>query len=75
MPVILATSEAGIRRSALAKSETLSQKYPTQKRAGGVAQVVEHLPSKCEALSSNPSTRVGGREVVPRYANGISTGH
>jgi hypothetical protein len=23
-------------------------------RAGGVAQVVEHLPSKCEALSSNP---------------------
>jgi hypothetical protein len=25
-------------------------------RAGGVAQVVEHLLSKCEALSSNPST-------------------
>jgi hypothetical protein len=23
-------------------------------RAGGVAQVVEHLPSKCEVLSSNP---------------------
>jgi hypothetical protein len=23
-------------------------------RTGGVAQVVEHLPSKCEALSSNP---------------------
>jgi hypothetical protein len=23
-------------------------------RAGGVAQVVEHLPSKGEALSSNP---------------------
>jgi hypothetical protein len=23
--------------------------YPIQKRAGGVAQVVEHLPSKCEA--------------------------
>jgi hypothetical protein len=25
-------------------------------RAGEVSQVVEHLPSKCEALSSNPST-------------------
>jgi hypothetical protein len=24
--------------------------------AGGVAQAVEHLPSKCEALDSNPST-------------------
>jgi hypothetical protein len=23
---------------------------------GGVTQVIEHLPSKCEALSSNPST-------------------
>jgi hypothetical protein len=31
--------------------ETLSGKCPTQKRAGGVARVVEHLPSKCEALS------------------------
>jgi hypothetical protein len=36
--------------------ETISQKYPTQNRAGGVTQVVEHLPHKCEALSSNPST-------------------
>jgi hypothetical protein len=26
-------------------------------RNGGVAQVVEHLLSKCEALSSNPSTK------------------
>jgi hypothetical protein len=25
-------------------------------RAGRVTQVVEHLPSKCETLSSNPST-------------------
>jgi hypothetical protein len=33
--------------------ETLSQKYPTQNRAGRVAQVVEHLPSK---PGSNPST-------------------
>jgi hypothetical protein len=27
----------------------------TKNRAGGVAQVVEHLLSNCEALSSNPS--------------------
>jgi hypothetical protein len=33
-----------------ANSKTLSQKYPTQ--AGCVAQVVEHLLNKCEALSS-----------------------
>jgi hypothetical protein len=25
-------------------------------RAGGVAQVFEYLPSRCEALSSNPNT-------------------
>jgi hypothetical protein len=29
----------------------LSQKYPAHKKRAGV---VEHLPSKCEALSSNP---------------------
>jgi hypothetical protein len=26
------------------------------KRAGGIAQVIEHLPSKYKALTSNPST-------------------
>jgi hypothetical protein len=26
--------------------------------AGGVAEVIEHLLNRCEALSSNPSTRV-----------------
>jgi hypothetical protein len=30
--------------------------------AGGVIQVVEHLPSKCEALSSNPSTKKKRKE-------------
>jgi hypothetical protein len=46
MPVILATQEAEIRRimvqSQLGEvgSETLSQKNPSQKRAGGVAQGV-----------------------------------
>jgi hypothetical protein len=36
--------------------KTLSWKYPTQKRAGGMTQVVERLPRKCEALSLNHRT-------------------
>jgi hypothetical protein len=32
------------------------QEYPTQKRTGKVVQVVRLLPSKHEALSSNPNT-------------------
>jgi hypothetical protein len=44
-------------RPAPAKSKTLSQKYPTQKSAGKMTQVVECLPSKSEeALNSNFST-------------------
>jgi hypothetical protein len=31
-------------------------KITNAKRADGLAPGVEHLPSKCEALSSNPST-------------------
>jgi hypothetical protein len=30
-------------------------KIPTQNSTSGMAQVVEHLQTKCEALSSNPS--------------------
>jgi hypothetical protein len=62
MPAILATQEPKIKRITVQSQtwqiacESLSWKYPTQKRAGGVVQVVEHLPSKCEALSSNPIT-------------------
>jgi hypothetical protein len=62
MPVILATWEAPIRKIAVQDqprgggggSKTLSQKFLTQKKAGGVVQVVECLLSKCEALSSQP---------------------
>jgi hypothetical protein len=36
--------------------ETLCQKYPVQKRAGEVTQVVECLPSKHKTLSSSPCT-------------------
>jgi hypothetical protein len=39
----------------------LKKKKIRAKRAGGVAQVVELLPSKCETLSSNPSIRKEGR--------------
>jgi hypothetical protein len=51
-PVILPTQETEIRRIVVQSQpgqivhETLSQKKPSQKRAGGVAQMVEHLPSK-----------------------------
>jgi hypothetical protein len=61
-PVILATQEAEIRRIMVQSQpgqivhETPSRKKPSQKRAGGVAQVVEsHLPSMHEAFSSNSS--------------------
>jgi hypothetical protein len=57
--VILLTPKAEIRRIAVQGRprgkivyESLSGKCPTQKRAGGVVQVVESLPSKREALSS-----------------------
>jgi hypothetical protein len=62
MPVILATHEAGIRRIVVHSQpgqivhETHLKNNPTEKRAGRVAQVIECLPSKCETLSSNPST-------------------
>jgi hypothetical protein len=36
---------------------TLSQKQNQKtSKVGDTAQVVKHLPSKCQALSSNPST-------------------
>jgi hypothetical protein len=31
-------------------------------RAGGMIQVKDHLPSKCEALNSNPSTAKSKQE-------------
>jgi hypothetical protein len=42
--------------------KTLSQKCLTQKNADRVAQVVESLPSKCEAPNSNHSTDKKERE-------------
>jgi hypothetical protein len=38
------------------KIQIIKPPYKGISRAGGGTQVVEHLPSKCEALRSNPST-------------------
>jgi hypothetical protein len=36
-------------------SETLPKKHNTNKRSGGFAQVIEHLPSIHEALVQSPN--------------------
>jgi hypothetical protein len=52
MPIILASPEVEMRKMVVRGQlgqivfDTLFPKYPTQKTAGGVAQVVERLPSK-----------------------------
>jgi hypothetical protein len=58
---MLATQEAEIRRIMVRSQprqivhETLSGKQTHHKKKGsGVGQVIEHLPSKHEVLSSNP---------------------
>jgi hypothetical protein len=62
MPVILSAQEAEIRRITVQIQPWSNSlwdpilKNPTQNRADGMAEVVECLPSKCEALSSNSST-------------------
>jgi hypothetical protein len=40
-------------------------------RAGGVPQVVELLPSKCEALSSNPNTKYHQKKKKKRTCTNI----
>jgi hypothetical protein len=40
----------------LGKKRDPISKITTADRAGGMAQVVEHLPSKCNALNSTPNT-------------------
>jgi hypothetical protein len=61
-PVILATKEAEIRRIQFEASpdkyftRPYLEKHLTHKRTGRVTQVVEHLPSKPEALNSKPNT-------------------
>jgi hypothetical protein len=44
-----------VQASLVMKQDPIS-KITKAERAGGVTQVVEHLLSKCDALSSNPNT-------------------
>jgi hypothetical protein len=65
MPVIPAMQEVEVKglRSKSGpgqKCENLSENLTEPKRAGGMAQVVEHLPRECEALGLNSSTTVWG---------------
>jgi hypothetical protein len=64
MPVILATQEAEVKRITFRSQQQQIVQDPyleyTYKRAGGVvAQVVECMSTKLEALTSNPSTKNG----------------
>jgi hypothetical protein len=52
--------------------KTLTRKYPKQKRAGGVTQVVELLPSNCEALSITPIQPKQTNKNVYVYINTFS---
>jgi hypothetical protein len=67
--VILANWEVDIRRMDLrparykARLCLINNQHTHKKRAGGVAQVVECLPSKPIALTSNPSTAGGGKKL------------
>jgi hypothetical protein len=59
--VILATWETEIRggsrfKASPGKKQDPISKIPNTKQTGGVAQVVECLPSKPEALNSNSNT-------------------
>jgi hypothetical protein len=60
MPIILTTQkpyqeDLGSRPAEATKARSyLKKENSTQNKAGGVAQVVECLPSKYEALISNP---------------------
>jgi hypothetical protein len=61
MPVILDTQKAEIRRievQSLPRANSSGDAIwkITQKRTDRVTQVIEHLPNKCEALSSNSSS-------------------
>jgi hypothetical protein len=40
----------------LGKKQNYISKIPRAKRAGGIAQKVEHLCYKCKVLKSNPRT-------------------
>jgi hypothetical protein len=53
-PVIPVTQEVEVYGRPGQKYETLSEKQTKVKKAGAMDQMVDSLPSKWEALSSNP---------------------
>jgi hypothetical protein len=54
--VVESRTKRSVWRSTLQRSDVLEDARIAKKRADGVAQAIECLPSKREALSSNPST-------------------
>jgi hypothetical protein len=75
MTVILTLQEAEVERSGLRSAQanclckTLSEKQTKSTSAGGMAQVVECLPSK-EALSSIPDTDKNKTESLCLFKEG-----
>jgi hypothetical protein len=69
-PVILDTQEAEIRRITVQSQpgeivcETLSQRNPTQNKAGGVAEVVESVPSKREVQTVTSRIHTGTQKAA-----------
>jgi hypothetical protein len=57
-------------RPARAKCENLSPKITRRKRAAGMTQVIEYLPSKYKAMISNPST-VKKNQIVIKLHNSV----
>jgi hypothetical protein len=52
-------------RVALFRGPSPSPLLKSQKRAGGMAEVVECLPCKCDALSSNPNNTKKKKKKKP----------
>jgi hypothetical protein len=59
--------DRGSRPAAVNKVRPYLKNTQHKKRAGGVAQMVQHLPSKHKALSSNPSTKKNFKYCNGKY--------
>jgi hypothetical protein len=55
IPAIGSINRRTVVQPGLVKKQDPVSKMTRTKRAGDMAQVAEHLPGKCEAVSSNPS--------------------
>jgi hypothetical protein len=59
-------SEASLRQNKTKNHEILPEKQLKPKRAGGVAQVIEGLPNKCNSLVQTSVLPKGKKEVRER---------